>query len=57
LNTENASARERLNATLERFHTAMADLRTETARRETRLILTMAGMIGLTVAILGLWLG
>ncbi|MCY4151557.1 MAG: hypothetical protein OXE94_04900 [Aestuariivita sp.] len=29
----------------------------ETAQRETRLILVVAGMIGLAVTILGLWLG
>ncbi len=64
LNAENASAQERLNATMERFRTDMADLRTENANRdkevahrETRLILAIAGMIGLAVAILGLWLG
>ena len=34
LKAENASAQERLNATLERFHTAVADLRAENAQRD-----------------------
>jgi len=34
LNAENASAQERLNATLERFHTDMVDLKTENAKRD-----------------------
>ena len=34
LNAENTSAQERLNATLERFHTVIADLKTENATRD-----------------------
>jgi len=34
LKAENTSAQERLNATLERFHTAMAELKTENAKRD-----------------------
>ena len=42
-----------LSATLERFRADMARRDTEAARRETRMLLAMAGMIGLAVAILG----
>ena len=54
----------RIDASLAKNESAMDRLRAdrerrdkEAAHRETRLILAMAGMIGLAVAILGLWLG
>ncbi len=40
-----------------RIDAGLAKLREDIAKRETRLILAMAGMLGLAVAILGLWLG
>lgn len=42
-----------LSATLERFRADMAKRETEGARRETRMLLAMAAMIGLAVAIIG----
>lgn len=42
-----------LSATLERFRADMAKRETEGARRETRMLLVMAAMIGLAVAIIG----
>ena len=42
-----------LSATLERFHADMAKCEMEGTRRETRMLLAMAAMIGLAVAILG----
>ncbi len=47
MNAKNESAIDRLN-------TILADFKTESARRETRLILTMGGMIAVAVAILGI---
>jgi len=43
-----------LSATLEGFRTDMATAREEAAKRETRLILVMAGMITAAVAVLGI---
>ena len=40
-----------------RIDASLARLQEEMAKRDTRLILAIAGMIGLAVAILGLWLG
>ncbi len=37
--------------------TAFERLRSDIAARETRMLLAIAGMIGLAVAVLGLWLG
>ena len=45
-----------LTATLEGFRTDQAKLREDMAKRETRMLLAVAGMIGLAVTILGLWL-
>ena len=42
-----------LSATLERFRADMAKRETEGARRETRMLLAMAAMIGLAVTIIG----
>jgi len=39
---------------IDRMNTILADFKTESAKRETRLILTMAGMIGLAAAVLGI---
>ncbi|MCY4259367.1 MAG: hypothetical protein OXC91_03795 [Rhodobacteraceae bacterium] len=54
---------ERLARLEERMKTMQAEYRTDIARlaedmakRETRLLLAIAGMIGLAVAVLGLWL-
>ena len=54
LKAENTSAQERLNASLEGFRTDQAQLREDMAKRETRMLLAVAGMIGLAVAILGI---
>ncbi len=43
-----------LSATLEGFRTDMTTAREEAAKRETRLILVMAGMITAAVAVLGI---
>ncbi len=43
-----------LLATLERLRTDMAKRGKEGARRETQILLTMAAMIGLAVAVIGL---
>ncbi len=40
-----------------RIDASLARLQEEMAKRDTRLILAIAGMIGLAVAILGFWLG
>ena len=67
LKAENTSAQERLNATLERFHTAVADLRAENAQRDkeaaqretahTRWIMaSIMAAAGLIVIILGFML-
>ncbi len=42
---------------MDRLRADMATHREDAAKRETRLILAMAGMIALAVTILGLWLG
>ena len=42
-----------LSATLERFRADMAKHEKEGAKRETRMLLAMAAMIGLAVAIIG----
>ena len=57
---KNESAIDRLRADMERRDTEAArreaDLKTEAAKRETRLILALAGMLALAVTVLGLWL-
>ncbi len=50
IRSENDAMESRIDASLARLHEEMA-------KRETRLLLAIAGMIGLAVAILGLWLG
>ncbi len=47
----------RIDASLAENKGAMDRLRADMAKRETRLILVMAGMLSLAVAVLGLWLG
>jgi len=53
LNAENASAQERLNATLERFHTAMAELKTEMANQKVWLLALVFGAVvtGITLGL------
>ncbi|MCY4300286.1 MAG: hypothetical protein OXC68_00920 [Aestuariivita sp.] len=54
LNAENASAQERLNVTLERFHTDMADLKTENAKRDKDNQRWIIGLVlGCTAIIVG----
>ena len=54
---ENETLRADLAATMSGMRTDIAGYREDAARRETRLILAMAGMIALATTILGLWLG
>ncbi len=42
-----------LSATLERFLVDMATRDVEAAKRETRMLLAIAGMLGLAVAVIG----
>ncbi len=42
-----------LSATLERFRVDMATRDVEAAKRETRMLLAIAGMLGLAVAVVG----
>ncbi len=48
---------ERMKTLKAENETAFERLRSDIATRETRMLLAIAGMIGLAVAILGLWLG
>ena len=53
VNAENASAQERLNATLERFHTAIADLKKEMANQKVWLFALVFGAVvtGITLGL------
>jgi len=48
---------ERMKTLKAENETAFERLRSDIATRETRMLLAIAGMIGLAVAVLGLWLG
>jgi len=54
MNAKNESAIDRMNTILADFKTKNAQRAEDTAKRETRLILTMGGMITIAVAILGI---
>ena len=57
IGARNEAMESRIDASLAENKGAMDRLRADMAKRETRLILVMAGMLSLAVAVLGLWLG
>jgi len=57
LNERMARLEERMNTMNERYDKGWALLREDMAKRETRMLLAVAGMVGLAVTILGLLIG
>ena len=53
VNAENASAQERLKATLERFRTDAERRETEAAKRETRFVFYMIAIMSISLTIFG----
>jgi len=54
---ENSAMESRIDASLSRMAEDAAKRETDAVKREKQQLLAIAGLIGLAVAILGLWLG
>ena len=54
---KNESAIDRLRVDITNFKTDMANFKTDAEKRDKTLLITLIGLFGVSVTILGLWLG